>query len=176
MRFMAKGMSANGPSTHSMMRVPSWLGHSLARVTMTPPSSMDSHIGPSMKPHRKILVPTWQSGAAVTATTKYSRMATHAPGKRRASTNTNSDTNRTPAASWVADWNLSDSRKPRTASRGPGCHRLKAKGALLLPAGGATPFLPRSIRRHWTPRNLIQRLNSNKVAPNGRSFIDRKDR
>lgn len=41
------------------------------------------------------------------------------------STKTKSETKRTPTASCVADWNLSDSRKLRKASSGPGCHSLK---------------------------------------------------
>lgn len=52
--------------------------------TTTPPISMASHIGPIMKPQRKMRVPTWLSGAAVTATTMYRSTATHDPGKRSA--------------------------------------------------------------------------------------------
>jgi hypothetical protein len=70
MRLIAKGRSASGPSTHSKTSLPSAVGASLPRVVMMPPSGKARVRGPSMNPQRKILVPTWQSGAPVTATTK----------------------------------------------------------------------------------------------------------
>jgi hypothetical protein len=56
----------------------------LLLLTTIAPIEMASHIGPIMKPLIKMRVPTWLSGAAVTATTMYSSTATHEPGKRSA--------------------------------------------------------------------------------------------
>jgi hypothetical protein len=54
----------------------------LLPVTTIAPMLIASHMGPIMKPLMKMRVPTWLSGAAVTATTMYSSTATHEPGKR----------------------------------------------------------------------------------------------